>query len=427
MLDIRYIEKNRNQVVEKLLSRGELNVEQLVTELVSDNEERRRLQLITDKLLASLKKKTDEVASFLKKGDKKGAEACKQVIKTLKLESKTLLQTLKELENQVQNQLLALPNLPHTTVPEGKTYAQNSIVATWPKHKDLLHTPKPHWELLARYNLASFEQGNKITGAGFPVYHGKGARLQRGLINFFLDQAIAHGYQEIQVPLLVNKKSALGTGQLPDKENIMYTLQGENRYLIPTAEVPVTNVYRDTILQEKDLPIKHVAYTPCFRQEAGSWGRHVRGLNRLHQFDKVEIVQIQMPENAALALEEMRKYVTGLLEKLGLPYRVLKLCTGELGFTAALTYDVEVWSSGQKQWLEVSSISLFETFQARRMQLRYKQGHEKHFCHTLNASALALPRVMAALLENFQTPTSIDLPQILHPYVGFQQIKKLDF
>ena len=424
MLHIHDIEQATEKVIKGLFNRGLANAETLVKDLLAKNTHRKKLQLHADQVLFSLNKRSSEVGALLQQGDQAGASACRQEIKKLKEKSKTLLQELKTLKESIQKKLLTLPNLPHQTVPIGSCYEDNTILTSWPQKKDLPQHTKPHWELLKIFELASFEQGNKITGAGFPVYYGQGAKLQRGLINFFLDQAIDHGYKEVQTPLIINEASATGTGQIPDKEGIMYALEKKGMYLSPTSEVAVTNLYRGEVFEEKKLPKKHVTYGACFRQEAGSWGRHVRGLNRLHQFDKVELVQIQTQHDSESALEEMRIYVCSLLEKLQLPYRVLKLCTGELGLAAALTYDIEVWSSGQSKWLEVSSITLFNTFQAIRMGLRYKKEQKKLFCHTLNASGLALPRVVAALLECYQKDDCITMPNVLHSYLGFECINK---
>jgi seryl-tRNA synthetase len=328
----------------------------------------------------------------------------------------------KAAEKQMLDLLVTLPNLPHSSVPEGKTAEENEVVLTWGSLPNMQADAQPHWDLIKKYDIIDFDLGNKITGAGFPVYKGKGARLQRALINFFLDEAIKVGYYEIQPPILINEDSGFGTGQLPDKEGQMYVTKEEGLFLIPTAEVPITNLYRDVIVNEKELPIKNVGHTPCFRREAGSWGAHVRGLNRLHQFDKIEIVQIHKPETSYQALEEMSLHVQGLLQKLNLHYRVLRLCGGDMGFASALTYDMEVWSGAQNRWLEVSSVSNFETFQASRLKLRTKVDGKSILCHTLNGSALALPRIVAALLENNQGPDGIKIPEILVPYTGFTHI-----
>ncbi|MEM7173650.1 MAG: serine--tRNA ligase [Bacteroidota bacterium] len=423
MLDIHYIEKNCTSVIEKLSSKGLKRADQLIRTLIDKNKERKELQHANDSILHQLKKRTKQVGFSLAKGDVKGAEEDKKWIKNLKVEAKELAKRLRDVEADYQQLLLELPNLPDDSVPMGKDEAHNVVISRWPNQGELPMHIKPHWELLEEYRLTSFEQGNQIVGAGFPVYHGKGAKLQRALINFFLEEAITSGYDEVQVPLLVNASSAFGTGQIPDKEQTMYGIENTAMYLIPTAEVPVTNIYRGRILEEKELPIRHVAYTPCFRQEAGSWGSDVRGLNRLHQFDKVELVEIHKVEDGQVALEGMLRHVTSLLEKLSLPYRVLQLCRGELGFASAFTYDVEVWSAGQKKWLEVSSVSLFKAFQARRMKLFYKDKAGKHLCYTLNGSGLALPRIMASLLENYQEAESICIPEALHPYTQFEKIR----
>jgi seryl-tRNA synthetase len=333
-------------------------------------------------------------------------------------------ETFKEAEEALYQLLVTLPNVPHTSVPQGRTPEENEVVETWGKAVDMPEGSLPHWELIQKLNIIDFENGNKVSGAGFPFYKGKGARLQRALINFFLDQAEKQGYYEMQPPIVINRESGFGTGQLPDKDGQMYHVQEDGLYLIPTAEVPITNYFRDTILKETELPVKCVGYTPCFRRGAGSWGAHVRGLNRLHQFDKVEIVQIAHPDQSYQILEQMRKYVQSLLEKLELPYRVLRLCGGDMGFTSALTYDMEVYSGAQKRWLEVSSVSNFETYQANRLKLRCKSEETKktYLLHTLNGSALALPRIVAAILENNQTADGIRIPAALVPYCGFEVI-----
>ncbi|MEQ9229199.1 MAG: serine--tRNA ligase, partial [Cyclobacteriaceae bacterium] len=342
----------------------------------------------------------------------------------LKEQSKSLGDQLTQLENDLRELLYQIPNVPNEIVPSGKSEDDNEIVKTTDKLPELGEDAKPHWDLIQDYDLIDFELGNKITGAGFPVYKGKGARLTRGLINYFLDEAHKACYTEIQPPIVINEESGIGTGQLPDKEGQMYHISDSNLYLIPTAEVPLTNIYRDTIQAEQELPIKICGYTPCFRREAGSWGAHVRGLNRLHQFDKVEIVQVVKPEDSYRVLDEMVAHVEGLIKSLELPYRILRLCAGDLGFTSALTYDFEVYSAAQKKWLEVSSVSNFETFQANRLKLRYKTGEgKKELAHTLNGSALALPRIMAALLENNQSADGIKMPKVLEEYLGFGVIR----
>jgi seryl-tRNA synthetase len=358
----------------------------------------------------------------MQSGQKELAEGKRAETAALKGTIKEKEEAAKAAEKQMLDLLVTLPNLPHSSAPEGKTAEENEVVLTWGSLPKMQADAQPHWDLIKKYDIIDFDLGNKITGAGFPVYKGKGARLQRALINFFLDEAIKVGYYEIQPPILINEDSGFGTGQLPDKEGQMYVTKEEGLFLIPTAEVPITNLYRDVIVNEKELPIKNVGHTPCFRREAGSWGAHVRGLNRLHQFDKIEIVQIHKPETSYQALEEMSLHVQGLLQKLNLHYRVLRLCGGDMGFASALTYDMEVWSGAQNRWLEVSSVSNFETFQANRLKLRTKVEGKSILCHTLNGSALALPRIVAALLENNQGPDGIKIPEILVPYTGFTHI-----
>ncbi|MES2778421.1 MAG: serine--tRNA ligase [Bacteroidota bacterium] len=364
-----------------------------------------------------------QIGELMKSGKKEEAEVLKQQTSQLKADAKLLEEKSKQLEEELFNKLVTLPNTPNEIVPEGKTPEENVNVYQHGELPSLQNGALPHWDLITKYNLIDFELGTKITGAGFPVYRGKGARMQRGLVNFFLDEAMKAGYEEIVPPFLVNADSGFGTGQLPDKEGQMYHAQVDDLYLIPTAEVPITNIYRDVILKEEELPIKNVGYSPCFRREAGSWGAHVRGLNRLHQFEKVEIVQIATPEQSYQLLDEMVKHVQGLLEKLELPYRILRLCGGDMGFTSALTYDFETYSAAQQRWLEVSSTSNFESFQANRLKCRYKTKDGKNqLVHTLNGSALALPRILATILENNQTPEGIRVPKVLVPYVGFDLI-----
>jgi seryl-tRNA synthetase len=363
-----------------------------------------------------------EIGKLMQSGQKELAEGKRAETAALKGTIKEKEEAAKAAEKQMLDLLVTLPNLPHSSVPVGKTAEENEVVLTWGSLPDMQADAQPHWDLIKKYDIIDFDLGNKITGAGFPVYKGKGARLQRALINFFLDEAIKVGYYEIQPPILINEDSGFGTGQLPDKEGQMYVTKEEGLFLIPTAEVPITNLYRDVIVNEKELPIKNVGHTPCFRREAGSWGAHVRGLNRLHQFDKIEIVQIHKPETSYQALEEMSLHVQGLLQKLNLHYRVLRLCGGDMGFASALTYDMEVWSGAQNRWLEVSSVSNFETFQANRLKLRTKIDGKSILCHTLNGSALALPRIVAALLENNQGPDGIKIPDVLVPYTGFTHI-----
>ena len=364
-----------------------------------------------------------EIGALMKQGKREEAEAAKAQTATLKAEEKELSEQQSAVSRQLDEELISLPNAPHITVPVGKSEADNVVVGEFGTKPDLPADALPHWDLCAKYDIVDFELGNKITGAGFPVYKGKGARLQRALINFFLNEAADAGFVEIQPPLMVNEASGLGTGQLPDKEGQMYAIPLDGFYMIPTAEVPITNIYRGEIVSADQFPIKHVGYSECFRREAGSYGKDVRGLNRLHEFSKVEIVVIEHPDRSYEQLEEMKKHVGGLLEKLGLPYHILKLCGGDISFTSAMTFDFEVWSAAQKRWLEVSSVSNFETFQANRMKLRFKDADGKmKLAHTLNGSALALPRIMAALLENNQTADGIVMPEVLRPYLGFEKI-----
>jgi seryl-tRNA synthetase len=424
MLDIHYIRANKALVIQGLRKRHFHNPAEGVEKLLAIDQQRRATQLSVDNTSAQLNQLTQQIGQLMQQGKEEEAAAAKKQTTVFKFTIKTLIQQLRVHEEALQHALYAVPNLPNTDVPEGKNAADNMIV--YQSHEVLVNNAAqlPHWELAQKYALVDFELGNKIAGAGFPVYKGQGARLQRALINFFLDEARHAGYEEIQPPIVVNEVSAYGTGQLPDKEGQMYQLKDTTYYLIPTAEVPLTNLYRDEILSKDALPIKNVAYTPCFRREAGSWGSYVRGLNRLHQFDKVELMQVRLPEESYEALQEMCAYVQRLLEKLELPYRVVKLCGGDLGFTAAFTYDLEVWAAGQQRWLEVSSVSNFETYQTYRMQLRYRDKHHKTcLLHTLNGSALALPRIVAALLENNQTASSISIPPMLQPYTGFQAIE----
>jgi seryl-tRNA synthetase len=423
MLDIHYIRANKALVIQGLRKKHFNNATEAVERLLEIDQQRRANQLSVDNTAAQLNQLAKQIGQLMQQG-KEEVTAAKVQATTLRLTIKTLTQQLRAHEEALQHALYELPNLPNAEVPEGKSAADNILVYQSSEVFANDAAQLPHWELAQKYSLIDFERGNKIVGAGFPVYKGQGARLQRALINFFLDEALNAGYEEIQPPIVVNEVAAYGTGQLPDKEGQMYQLKDTKYYLIPTAEVPLTNLYRDEILSRNALPIKNVAYTPCFRREAGSWGSHVRGLNRLHQFDKVELMQIRLPEESYEALEEIRAYVQRLLEKLALPYRVVKLCGGDLGFAAALTYDLEVWAAGQQRWLEVSSISNFETYQSRRMQLRYRdEHHTTRLLHTLNGSAIALPRIVAALLENNQTANSISIPPILQPYTGFKAMR----
>lgn len=422
MLTLQIIKENPDFVVERLAVKG-FDGRAVITEILEIDASRRRLQQQTDNDASVLKKLAASIGALMKKGDAEGAAKAKEEVARLKGETKGLHDRLEECEKKMTDLLLTVPNLPCAEVPEGLTAADNVVVKEGGPMPQLGDDALPHWELAHKYAIIDFELGVKVTGAGFPFYVGKGARLQRALIQFFLDEAWKAGYIEVEPPFVVNEASGYGTGQLPDKEGQMYYVSLDNLYLIPTAEVPVTNIYRDVIIDEKDLPRKNCAYSPCWRREAGSYGKDVRGLNRLHQFDKVEIVRIEKPENSYAALEEMKDHVEGLLQKLGLPWHILRLCGGDMSFTSAITYDFEVWSAAQKRWLEVSSVSNFESYQANRLKCRYRGADKKtHLCHTLNGSALALPRIVAALLENNQTPRGIVIPECLHRYTGFDII-----
>lgn len=422
MLQLSFIRENKEMTLAGLRKRNVANADAIVDQVITLDQQRRDTQRDLDDTLALSNTKAGQIGALMKAGDKTAAEAAKTETADLKTRSKTLADTLRQLEADLQNLLVTIPNLPHSSVPEGRTADDNEVVLEHGTIPTLHDKAQPHWELIETYNIIDFKLGVKISGAGFPVYKGKGARIQRAMINFFLDEALKAGYTEVQPPILINEESGFGTGQLPDKEGQMYFATEDKLYLIPTAEVPITNMYRDVILPEGQLPVKNVGYTPCFRREAGSWGAHVRGLNRLHQFDKVEIVRIEKPENSYAALEEMSLYVQSLLQKLELPYRVLRLCGGDMGFTSALTYDMEVWSAAQERWLEVSSVSNFETYQANRLKLRSKLDGKMQLLHTLNGSALALPRILASILENNQTPDGIRIPDVLVPYCGFDLI-----
>jgi seryl-tRNA synthetase len=422
MLVIPFIRENKELVIEGLRRKYFKDAEAVVEATLETDQQRRSTQVELDNLLAESKNLAKEIGGLMKAGNLQEAEAAKTRTSELKVQTKELEEKLRELEISLQNLLVSMPNLPHKSVPNGRTPEENEVVLQVGEVPNLPENAQPHWELIKKYDIIDFDLGNKVTGAGFPFYKGKGARIQRALINFFLDEAIAAGYYEIQPPILINEESGFGTGQLPDKEGQMYHATADNLYLIPTAEVPITNIYRDEIIAENNLPIKNAGYTPCFRREAGSWGAHVRGLNRLHQFDKIEIVQIRKPEESYEALEEMVNHVKGILEKLGLPYRILRLCGGDMSFTSALTYDFEVFSAAQKMWLEVSSVSNFEAYQANRLKLRYKVDGKTQLLHTLNGSALALPRILAAILENYQTEDGILIPEVLRPYCGFDKI-----
>jgi seryl-tRNA synthetase len=422
MLQVAFIKENKELVIEGLRKRNFKSAEDQIESVLNLDQKKRKVQTEMELALSESNNLAKSIGSLMKEGKKEEAETLKQKTAALKTKSKDLGDSLVEIENELETLLYTIPNIPHKTVVAGKSAEDNEVVFEVKELPELSEKALPHWELIKKYDIIDFELGIKISGAGFPVYKGKGARLQRALINFFLDEASKAGYYEIQPPIVVNQASGYGTGQLPDKEGQMYFVNEDNLYLIPTAEVPITNIYRDVILKEDELPVKNVGYTPCFRREAGSWGAHVRGLNRLHQFDKVEIVQVRKPEESYQALEEMVDHVKRLLEKLELPYRILRLCGGDMGFTSALTYDFEVYSAAQKRWLEVSSVSNFETFQANRLKLRYKAEGKTTLLHTLNGSALALPRIIAALLENNQSDSSISLPSAIHSYTGFSSI-----
>jgi seryl-tRNA synthetase len=423
MLTIKFIEENKDFVIERLAVKGFKGAE-IIDNIIELNKKRRLLQNQNDNIQAELNKIAKEIGVLYKSGKAQEAEDAKQKTTQLKEEQKSLSTAHDETEKALNDLLVQVPNLPHSSVPVGRTAEDNVTVKTGGEMPKFTGEALPHWDLAKNYDIIDFELGNKLTGAGFPVYKGKGAKLQRALITFFLDEAEKAGFKEYMPPILVNEDSGYGTGQLPDKEGQMYHATIDNYYLIPTAEVPVTNIWRDVILNESELPIKATAYTPCFRREAGSYGKDVRGLNRLHQFDKVEIVQIQHPSKSYETLEEMVKHVEGLVQKLELPYRILRLCGGDMSFTSALTYDFEVFAAAQNRWLEVSSVSNFESFQANRLKLRYRDADKKtNLAHTLNGSALALPRIVAALLENNQTPEGIKIPKILQPYTGFDLIK----
>lgn len=423
MLQINVIRDNKQEVIERLEVKNFKNAADTINSLLELDDKRKQLQTSLDELKAKQNTISKQIGQLFKEGKKDLAQEFKEKTVDLKNIEKNLQQTHDKLQNDIKNILLTIPNLPHKSVPRGKGEEDNEVVAVIGEMPDLPENALPHWDLCQKYDIVDFALGNKITGNGFPVYKGKGAKLQRALINFFLSQGEEDGYLEIQPPLMVNQASALATGQLPDKEAQMYVVPLDDFYLIPTAEVPVTNIFRDEIVSEKDLPIKRCAYSQCFRREAGSYGKDVRGLNRLHQFDKVEIVCIDTPSHSYEQLEIMKKHVGGLLDKLGLPYRILRLCGGDISFTSALTFDFEVYSAAQKRWLEVSSVSNFESYQANRLKVRYKDKDGKmQLCHTLNGSALALPRVVAALLENYQTDKGIVIPPVLREFTKFDII-----
>lgn len=423
MLQVNTIRENKEKIIEGLKKRGIKNVEELLLTVLEVDQQRKDTQKRLDDLKARSNTDSKKIGEFIKSGKAEEATALRASVAADKDTLKSLEIDFSSYEERLLKALYAIPNVPHEKVPAGKTAEENINIY---QHGELPQLPAdalPHWELIKKYDIIDFDLGIKISGAGFPVYKGKGAKLQRALINFFLNEAEKAGYTEIQPPIVVNEASGYGTGQLPDKEGQMYFIGEDKLYLIPTAEVPITNLYRDVMLSEDDLPIKNAGYTPCFRREAGSWGAHVRGLNRLHQFDKVEIVQIRKPEESYAVLDEMCQHVQSLLEKLELPYRKLLLCAGDMGVNAAITYDMEVYSAGQQRWLEVSSVSNFETFQANRLKLRYKNKEGKtQLLHTLNGSALALPRIVASILENNQTKEGIKIPKVLVPFTGFEWI-----
>ncbi len=422
MLTLQQLRGDKELAIKKLAKKG-VDAAPIIAKIEELDDARKALQMELDNCLAEQNKAAKEIGMLMGQGKREEAEERKQQVAALKAKSAELSAQHEETSAALQAQIVLLPNFPADIVPEGKTAEDNLVVKLDENFSELPENPLPHWELAKKYDIIDFDLGVKLTGAGFPVYKGKGARLQRALINYFLDYNTAAGYQEVEPPVMVNEASGFGTGQLPDKEGQMYHATADNFYLVPTAEVPVTNIFRDVILDEKEFPVKMTAYTPCFRREAGSYGKDVRGLNRLHQFDKVEIVQLALPEQSYEALDGMVAHVEGLVKSLGLPYRILRLCGGDMSFTSALTYDFEVYSEAQKRWLEVSSVSNFESFQANRLKLRYKDADKKtKLAHTLNGSSLALPRIVAALLENNQIPEGIRIPEVLVPYTGFSLI-----
>ena len=423
MLTINLIREKKEFIIERLKIKN-FEAEEIINRILALDSSRREIQSKTDSMQGEMNRISKEIGTLMKNGKRDEAEIAKEKTYSLKEEIKSLNDKLIPIDNELQSEIIRLPNLPHESVPSGYGADDNIKVREGGTMPLISDKALPHWDLIKKYDIIDFDLGIKLTGAGFPVYKGKGAKLQRALITFFLDEGEKAGYSEVMPPILVNENSGFGTGQLPDKEGQMYHATLDNFYLVPTAEVPVTNIYRDVILNADVLPIKNIAYTPCFRREAGSWGAHVRGLNRLHQFDKVEIVRIAHPEHSYESLEEMVNHVEGLVSKLGLPYRILRLCGGDMSFTSALTYDFEVWSAAQKRWLEVSSVSNFESFQANRLKCRFKEKGDKQtrLVHTLNGSALALPRIVAAILENNQTESGIKIPEVLIPYTGFDII-----
>ncbi|KJD33868.1 seryl-tRNA synthetase [Tamlana nanhaiensis] len=422
MLQVPFIRENKDLIIERLKKRN-IDAVQMISDVLTFDEERRSIQTQLDNTLAESNTLSKEIGNLYKSGKAQEANALKEKTSELKETSKTLNEALNAKAEALNELLYKIPNVPNDIVPRGNSDEDNEVVFEAGDVPKLYDKAEPHWELAKKYDIIDFELGNKITGAGFPVYKGKGARLQRALIAYFLDKNTAAGYTEYQLPHLINEASGFGTGQLPDKEGQMYHVTGDNLYLIPTAEVPGTNMFRDVVLNETDLPIGITGYTPCFRREAGSYGAHVRGLNRLHQFDKVEIIRVEHPDNSYDALTGMVEHIKDILNELRLPYRILRLCGGDLGFTSALTYDFEVFSTAQNRWLEISSVSNFETFQANRLKLRFKNSEGKNeLAHTLNGSSLALPRVLAGILENYQTENGIEIPEVLQPYTGFKII-----
>lgn len=422
MLTLKQLRDDKELAIKRLAKKG-VDATPVIAKIEELDDRRKAIQAELDNCLAEQNAAAKQIGALIGQGKKEEAEEKKRFVASLKARSGELSVEHQSVSNELQSQIVLLPNFPAEIVPEGKTAEDNLVVKLVESYTALPENPLPHWELARKYDIIDFDLGVKLTGAGFPVYKGKGARLQRALINYFLDCNTKAGYLEVEPPVMVNEASGFGTGQLPDKEGQMYHATADNYYLVPTAEVPVTNIYRDVILDEKDFPVKMTAYTPCFRREAGSYGKDVRGLNRLHQFDKVEIVQLSLPENSYEALDGMVAHVESIVKSLGLPYRILRLCGGDMSFTSALTYDFEVYSEAQKRWLEVSSVSNFESFQANRLKLRYRDGNKKiNLAHTLNGSSLALPRIVAALLENFQTPEGIRIPETLVPYTGFDII-----
>jgi seryl-tRNA synthetase len=423
MLTINFIREKKDFIIDRLKVKN-FDARNIVNRILLLDSSRRELQSRSDSLQGEMNRISREIGTMMKAGNKDEAARAREKTYSLKEEIRSLTDRLIPVEDELRNEIIRLPNLPHESVSPGQGAENNVKIREGGEIKEVRETALPHWDLVKKYDIIDFELGIKLTGAGFPVYKGKGAKLERSLISFFLDKGVKAGYTEVMPPVMVNEDSGFGTGQLPDKEGQMYLIGIDNLYLIPTAEVPVTNIYRDVILNADMLPVKNIAYTPCFRREAGSWGAHVRGLNRLHQFDKVEIVQIAHPDHSYESLEEMVNHVESLIAGLGLPYRIMRLCGGDISFTSALTYDFEVWSAAQKRWLEVSSVSNFESFQANRLKCRFREKGDKqtHLVHTLNGSALALPRIVAALVENNQTDSGILVPDVLVPYTGFNII-----